>query len=351
MRKVLLASSALVAAAGVSAASADVTISTWQEFGFASFSDNTSNDDDTMWNDGEIMFKFAGTTDSGLNYSVAVDMESQQTGGGSIDEASLTLSTAEMGTLVLGENDEASDSFATYLPGGRNMTTGDDGGYGIDGDGNAVGSTYGLAQSATGAAYGDANRATYLSPNLGGIKIGYSYGVREDNRKGSAGTGATEESADTSMGVSYSTEMAGASVTLRASNRDNGEDGADPSAANGSDKTDAYGISVSYGEIALGYSATSRRQGSGSTRLDTDTTGFGVGYTVNEDLSVAVNMVSSEEDRTKHSVDTTSLSVSYTIAPGLNFAVAMNTAEFDHNTDNNLDMDADSVVASIQANF
>ena len=348
MRKVLLASSALVAAAGVSAASADVTISTWQEFGFASFSDNTSNDDDSMWNDGEIMFKFAGTSDTGLNYSVAVDLESQGGSSEQIDEASVTLSTAEMGTLVLGQNDEASDSFATYLPGGRNMTTGDDGGYGIDGDGNAVGSTYGLAQSATGAAYGDANRATYLSPNLGGIKIGYSYGVRSSNRKG---TGTSEESADTSMGISYSTEIAGASVTLRASNRDNGEDGADPSAANGSDKTDAYGLSVSHGDLSIGYSATSRRQGTSTTRLDTDTVGYGVGYQVNADLSVAVNMVSSEEDRTKHSVDTTSIGVSYTIAPGLNFAVAMNTAEFDHNTDNNLDMDADSVVASIQANF
>ena len=341
MRKVLLASSALVAVAGVSAASADVTINVWQEFGFSSVSDNTSDDRDTMWNDGEMTFSFSNTSDTGLTYSASIEME-VNAGQTDMDEASMSLSTAEMGTITLGQNDDVTSTFATYLPGTRNMVTGDDfAADAHDADGNNVGE--GLKTSATGAAYGDNNKVAYRSPNFGGLQFGMSYAMLDDGEfQAGADTG---ENADTTMGVRFSTELAGASVSIQAATSDNGEDGASK------DQTDSYGVNVSMGALSLGASMSSNQVGTSSAGDDVDTVGYGIGYTISDSVSVAVNMVSSEDDQSDDSLDTTSLGISYTIAPGLNFAVAMNSYEYDNNGDNNLDMDSDEIRASIQANF
>lgn len=341
MRKVLLASSALVAVAGVSAASADVTINVWQEFGFSSVSDNTSDDRDTMWNDGEMTFSFSNTSDTGLTYSASIEME-VNAGQTDMDEASMSLSTAEMGTITLGQNDDVTSTFATYLPGTRNMVTGDDfAADAHDADGNNV--AEGLKTSATGAAYGDNNKVAYRSPNFGGLQFGMSYAMLDDGEfQAGADTG---ENADTTMGVRFSTELAGASVSIQAATSDNGEDGADK------DQTDSYGVNVSMGALSLGASMSSNQVGTSSAGDDVDTVGYGIGYTISDSVSVAVNMVSSEDDESDDSLDTTSLGISYTIAPGLNFAVAMNSYEYDNNADNNLDMDSDEIRASIQANF
>lgn len=341
MRKVLLASSALVAVAGVSAASADVTINVWQEFGFSSVSDNTSDDRDTMWNDGEMTFSFSNTSDTGLTYSASIEME-VNAGQTDMDEASMSLSTAEMGTITLGQNDDVTSTFATYLPGTRNMVTGDDfAADAHDADGNNV--AEGLKTSATGAAYGDNNKVAYRSPNFGGLQFGMSYAMLDDGEfQAGADTG---ENADTTMGVRFSTELAGASVSIQAATSDNGEDGADK------DQTDSYGVNVSMGALSLGASMSSNQVGTSSAGDDVDTVGYGIGYTISDSVSVAVNVVSSEDDESDDSLDTTSLGISYTIAPGLNFAVAMNSYEYDNNADNNLDMDSDEIRASIQANF
>ena len=341
MRKVLLASSALVAVAGVSAASADVTINVWQEFGFSSVSDNTSADRDSMYNDGEMTFSFSNTSDSGLTYSASIEME-VNAGQTDMDEASMSLSTAEMGTITLGQNDDVTSTFATYLPGGRNMATGDDWAAAANNaDGDAVGD--GLKTSATGAAYGDSNKVAYRSPNFGGLQFGMSYSMLDTSE--AQGGGDTGDNADTTMGVRFSTELAGASVSIQGATSDNGEDGANKS------QTDSYGVNVSMGALSLGASMSSFQSGTSAAGDDVDSVGYGVGYTVSDQVSVAVNMVSSEDDQSDNSLDTTSLSLSYTIAPGLNFAVAMNQYEYDNNADNNLDMDSDEIRASIQANF
>ncbi len=350
MRKVLLASSALVAAAGVSAASADVNISIFNEFGFASMSDNTTVDADSMYHDGEMTFAFSETSDSGLTYSAHVEMEVNDTQSG-IDESSISLSTAEMGSITLGSNDDVSSSFATYLPGGRNMASGDDWVQGAhNANGNPMSSTTetsvdtGLLSSATGASYSDSNKAAYRSPNFGGLSFGISYqvGASEEAQNGSTDTG---DNADTVMGVRYATEVAGASVSIQGFASDNGEDGADKSTK------DAYGVSIAMGDISVAASILSSKDGTAASGTDVDTTGYGAGYQVNDQMSVAVNVVSSEDDTSKDTLDTTVLSLSYTIAPGLNFAVAMNSYDYKDSSDANQNMDSDEIRASIQANF
>lgn len=342
MKKVLLATSALVAAGAISSASAmdgGVKISVFQEFGYSSVSDNLTDDRSSMWSDGELTFSFSNTTDTGLTYSAHVELEVNpgQAANG-IDEASMSLSTAEFGTITLGANDDVTAPFATYLPGGRNMASNDDWvTNAINGDGGSVGN--GLRQSATVAAYGDSNKVSYISPNYGGVSFGGSYS--ELNSGNAQAAGDSGDSADTSFGVKYKTDFAGASVALSYNNSSNGESGAAES------KSAAYGVSVGLDAFTLAYSSLASEEGAD----DVDTTGYGVGYKVNDDIQVAANFVTSEESNSSNSLDTTVLSFSYTIAPGLNFAVAMNQYDYDNNADNNLDQKSDEVRASIQANF
>lgn len=334
MRKVLLATSALVAAGAVSSASADVSVSAYYEFGYSSISDNITStvrtDPDGTFTDSEVHFKFDTTSDSGLNFGAVFETEGTTSASGT-DEASMYISTADMGKLTLGENDEASDSFQTWLPGGRNMATGADAAGAKAADNSSVGN--GLSQYANDAQFGDTTRATYMSPSLGGLTLGVSYAQV---------SGSTGDNADTSMGLAYSTEMMGTAVTFKASTRSDGESG------DGSKDATAYGVSASQGDLSLAASTVSNE--TKGTHKST-TTGYGIGYTVNDKLSVAANLVNSSDDTSKNELTTTSIGASYTIAPGLNFAIAFNSSEYDEDGGSSNDMTTDEIRASIQANF
>ena len=79
MRKLLLGTTALAAAATLSAnaALADVSISGYYEWKYQSTSaDVTSQDGTTFGSDSEIAFKFTNKTDSGLDLGLTVEMYS-----------------------------------------------------------------------------------------------------------------------------------------------------------------------------------------------------------------------------------------------------------------------------------
>jgi hypothetical protein len=127
MRKVLLATTALVAMTG--AASAEVALSGYYEFGYTSVEDDLTVDRDTMFTDGEIHVNFSNVTDSGLTLGyhteIVTHMHSAASTGNQIDDSYMSVA-GDFGTFRLGENDTVESTFATYHPGGRNMITGDD---------------------------------------------------------------------------------------------------------------------------------------------------------------------------------------------------------------------------------
>ena len=120
MRKLLLGTTALAAAATLSAnaALADVSISGYYEWKYQSTSaDVTSQDGTTFGNDSEIAFKFTNKTDSGLDLGLTVEMFSDA-GDTEIDEASLSIAGG-FGKIVLGQNDGVGDNYgvaSTDLP-------------------------------------------------------------------------------------------------------------------------------------------------------------------------------------------------------------------------------------------
>ena len=84
MRKILLASTALVAAAGISAASAEITLSGDTKVQYISTSSNNTDNASTGENgtsyggDTNLAAAYSTTTDSGLAISVSYDIDADE---------------------------------------------------------------------------------------------------------------------------------------------------------------------------------------------------------------------------------------------------------------------------------
>jgi outer membrane protein OmpU len=334
MRKVLLATTALVAMTGYAAA--DVSLAAYYEFGYTSSSDDrtdASADQDAMFSDAEYHITFSETTDSGLTFSAKYELEGQASteatrSASQIDEASLTISSAEMGSLVLGNNDMASASFQTWLPSSRGAATADDHQFTIKNKGGTVlASAAGLTPLSNGATYGDTLTTAYFTPSLGGAKIGIS--ITDSG---------TEE--DTSMGFSYTGDFAGSAFTLTGATWSD----------NQSTEIDnvSFGVSFSVGGADVALSTSTTESG---TTYDTTTSGAGIGFSLAEGMNVYAAMAKSEDDVSSDTLDTVSISMDYSIAPGLSFAAAMNTYSYEDASASTSNNDADEIVVSIQANF
>ncbi|MBL6775847.1 MAG: porin [Candidatus Puniceispirillum sp.] len=148
MRKVLLATTALVAMTGVTAANADIAISGYAEFVY----DQPSNADNTMASDGGIVIKATSTTDSGITFSAVNDMKWE---GGSINDAYVQAS-GDFGTIKMGTSDTALDSQDAAFT-GRSLS--------IQGAGEVTGS---LSTVLIGA---DSTAFNYVSPSINGLQL------------------------------------------------------------------------------------------------------------------------------------------------------------------------------------
>ena len=330
MRKVLLATTALVAFTGV--ASAEVSINGFYEFGYSSISDSLTTDQDSMWTDSEVHVTFSDTSDNGLSWSAGFQFETDDTAtDNTMDQHQLTVS-GDFGSVILGKVDGAGDRNMVYLPSGRNMP-GAVGGLATvyDADGNTVNPvTYAHVYGT-----GDVAKATYMSPSMGGLSVGISY-RQEDSNKGRS-EGDSGNNADTEMGITYSADLAGANVTFAANTTSDGESA-------GVDQQ-GYGVSVGMGDftIAANYAST-------DDTTDTDTSGVGASYSVSDDVTVYAQVITSEYGTTEE-LDSTSFGVDYSIATGLSLSLAMNSFEYVDNSDSADNMDTDEVAISIQASF
>lgn len=327
MRKVLLATTALVAMTGYAAA--DVSLSAYYEFGYSSISDDTTTDNDAMFSDTEYHIKFSETTDSGLSFSATFEVEGDSSSSSANnDESSMTISTPEMGRFVLGQNDEANYSFQTWLPGARGSAGAWDNQYTVvtgnaSGAGSAI--TSGLSANPTANNSADNNTFAYFSPNMGGVSMGVSTNTEgsEDN---------------TAFGISYTGDLAGNSFTVTAAQHSDGE----------SSETEitTYGISFGVGSATVAIANKNKESG---TTYDTTTTGAGIGVPLGDSMNVYASISTSEDDVSKDTLDVNSIGMDYTIASGLNFAVSVNNYSLEGSSITN--NDASEITASIQANF
>ena len=221
MKKVLLASSALVATAALVAPAAASEKVTWNAFtqfnaGSAYGEKGGMKADDAkdkpmgqsavdFSTNSEVHLKFSDTADNGLSYGFKVELEADQNGTNNSDENHIFIS-GDWGKIQLGDQDGAADQLKKtgtvgFVRGMINNTTGASFDYA-----GAKGKTSIVASIARD---GDNTKVTYLSPSFSGFTVGASYSP-EANDGGKFGESAKGSMKDHfEAGVGYSGDFDG----------------------------------------------------------------------------------------------------------------------------------------------
>jgi hypothetical protein len=182
MRKVLLATTALVALSVTGAQAADISIGGNLETNFIS-----TDSADSFALDGNVVLSATQTTDAGVSYEVvwsqriepravkpkvAADAVAELQAGidpGNVQQASLAISSADMGTLYLGNADDDAPGMLDGALGSNK-----------DIEGNSWYSSDYEAASYQTPLDGGGSGITWISPSIGGFKVGTSYFPGED---------------------------------------------------------------------------------------------------------------------------------------------------------------------------
>ena len=320
MRKLLLGTTALAAAATLSAnAIADISISGYYEWKYQSRSSNiTTNDGTTFGNDSEIVFKFSNKTDSGLDISLTTELEADDTDT-AINESSMTIAGG-FGKLVLGNNDHVGDNYG--------IEEGDL----IAEEINATGvDSLTMLDSDVAGMDGDANKVAYHLPAMGGLTAGVSF-----TNSGAAGASDT-----TAYGARYAMSAGGASITLGAATATTENSTQDIDSQN-------MGMKVVTGNVSVIISQGKYEKSS----TDETGTGAAISFKVNDAMTVGAFTVEVEDDTTSEEYTNTGAEVQYTIASGLK--AFLNVEDYDYKIGTSTSTTADSGTVSkltIKATF
>ena len=298
MRKLLLGTTALAAAASITAnaALADVSISGFYEWRYNSVSsDITANDGTSFTSDSEIAFKFSNKTDSGLDIGLTVEMFTDG-GDSDIEESSISIAGG-FGTIVLGQNDGVGDALgvsASDLPAEEIAQIG-------------TSATVSIKNADYVNLSSNRNVVAYYLPAMGGLKTAVSY----DN---SGATGATDS---TEVAAQYAMDAGGASVTLGFATGTKEASGQD-------EDTQVLGVKISSGNITAALSQ-STHEASGS---DEESNGAAVSFKVSDAMNVTFHTTETEDDSTSEEYTNTGAEISYTIASGL--TAYLNVEDYDY---------------------
>jgi len=348
MRKLLLGTTALAAAATISAnvAVADVSISGYYEWKYQSTSsDITANDGTTFGSDSEIAFKFSNKTDSGLDLGLTVEMYSDGDEANNTDEASLSIGGG-FGKIVLGQNDGVGDNYgiaSTDLPAEEIYA-------GVGDDNDMV-----LVNADINGLSGDANKISYHLPAMGGLTAGVSF----------MNSGAAGSADSTEFGAQYAMDAAGAAITL-------GFATGSTEASSQDIDSQVIGVKVVSGNITAALSqstyekaATAAVAGTASTttaarvapidavdKADEESIGAAVSFKVNDGMTITVHTAETDDGQTTESYSNSGVEIAYTVAPGL--SAYLNVEDYDYKAGNSTGNTNDAGTASkltIKATF
>jgi len=274
MRKVLLATTALVAMS-VTAASADITISGSYRYQYA-IENEAAN---ASSSDGNVTIKASSTADNGITYTV---VQNNGIHTGDVEDAYLEMS-GDFGTIFLGQTDSALDRV--------DGITADNQAYKRFGNGTTAAPS--IASQAIGVGSEANATVNFISPSMNGFQVVGS----SDDTDGESG-----------FGIGYSNDLA--SVIYQAKG------------GGGTEETMvAAGISVA----GFGVNVSSKESTTGSTKTTSD--GIAVSYSIN-----GINLVAESARGTvgARKDKYTNIGATYSVAPGVTAAVEA----FDDDTNN-----------------
>jgi len=301
MRKLLLNTSALVAAASISSnAVADVSVSGGFEWAYTSTSSGIAASDGTSFaTDNEIVISFSNKTDSGLTIGGKMEMGNYNDTTSVIDESVMTISGG-FGTVRLGQEDSINETFGI---GEHDL---------IDEDLSAAPGSSSIVTNAGESGSNDANKIAYITPSMGGFQAGYSIA--------DSGT-ATQSTDQTAMGVSYTMPMAGGSLMLRYNKQ------ATDGLATAETESSNYGAKLTMGAASVIVAHGESTIGTGASQTDDRAAdGVSIRYNLGGGMSVGASTVTAEDDKDvsagiNEKYTANIAEVSYTIAPGLSAKV------------------------------
>jgi hypothetical protein len=303
MRKLLLGTTALAAAATLSAnaALADLSISGYYEWRYESRSSQvTANDGTYFGNDSEFTFNWSNKTDSGLNVSMKQEFETDA-GNTAVQESSIAIEGG-FGKVILGGDDGVND----ILPPAEVDLISEEMYY-TTGDSSAASTDLGIKNGDMANLAANDNKITYILPSMNGLTAGISH-----TAKSAAGNADTTE-----FGASYSVDAGGASITLG---------GVSGTTENSTQDIDSQqlGLKVVSGNISF-VLAQSEYEASGD---DEQATGAAIKYQVNDGMSVAVYTSDVEDDSSSEEYTNSGAELIYSIASGLSAIITVEDYDY-----------------------
>ena len=200
MRKVLFATTALVALGGVSAASADISVAGSASHNFVSGSGDGTYATDSQSMSTTVDFGLSGssTLDNGMTVAGGIDLDE-----GGYDDSGWTL-TGDFGTLAFGGY--ASDSFGAMSV----DVTADEGHGGFT---STTTSTTEYVDTLPGDNYIGHSDISLALPAVSGVSImiGYGDGTTDDNNSSFGGVSYAMDAGDMTVTVAYAKQSTGGS--------------------------------------------------------------------------------------------------------------------------------------------
>ena len=349
MRKVLLATSALVAgsamaASAVSAAEAptlDISGKINIQYTGESYDkDRGAANTDAFAIAGastELTFDANAEADNGLKYGGRIEL--RPTSGSTTSDEIWIDFAGDFGTVVIGQDDGVADN---SLVGGQSALVGSygwDGSY-VAGTSSKAGSA-GAGSSFTGGT-GDDAKISYYTPSFGGFGAGISF-TPDQNHSDSSDTSKTTETGDLysnhiELMAKYSGEVSGASFTVVGGYKTADAEDADSGTTKREDLSAfELGATVSFGDFTVGANMWDNGD-SGENKDSTTDAGngysLGLGYSMG-DTAVSVGYLTTEKDTgsEEDTYENISLDVEYTVAEGLVAYAGVQFAESDDASD------------------
>ena len=304
MRKLLLGTTALAAAATLSAntAIADISISGAYEWSYNSLSSNqTAVDGTTFGSDSEIAFKFTNKTDSGLTITAVSELEADGDGTSTMDESSISISGG-FGKIVLGRNDSVGDNFGIEA---EDLIAEESA---PNGSGATVATDTDIIPAS-----GDDNKVSYFLPAMGGFTAGISHTTTV--------TGATDS---TEYGARFTTAAAGSTVTIGAAT-------GTTETASGTPDTDSQniGVKIVNGPISFIVAQSSYE----ADDEDREANGASVSFNMGNGMTIgAYTMESDDALDAGEEYSKSGAEVQYVIASGLTAVVTVDDYEYKKGT-------------------
>jgi hypothetical protein len=295
MRKLLLGTTALAAAATISAnaALADVSISGGYEFKYLSRSSNDSTVDGSSYahGDNDLIITFSNKTDSGLDLSYRYDFSavSGDAMAHTADENSLSISGG-FGKIILGTDDDASD------------------GYGVAemdliSEEPTAGTTDSSIRRNSDLGSTDAMKIAYHMPAMGGLTAGISH----------ADSGAAGTTDATAYGAKYTMDAGGAAITLGYATKTT------ENATQDQDDTN-MGVKIVSGDLSLIISQGSYEEDD----EDIESQGASITYKMANGMTIGAFSFKSEDDLDVGEEYTASGGeLTYTVASGLSAVITV----------------------------